>query len=1011
MASGHNGATPVFPSGMQGPAGYQPGNIGGTQHRFTPAFQIPYPGVRESRHRYSSPGNRHGSASAADDAASAPASIGRYRGRDRERDLRRDRTMSPAATTSPTRRMPQHDIEREDRDAEIDNRFETIENLLRRHAQDIAGQQQTIVQLQEMLVQASEKIGSLDNYAQAVDQRITTACKLVEERYEPAVRGCYERIHHLEQMVQQLMDGAVPPPPPGFQQNAQHHHIGSPGPEPPSSDGLGGPPNSESPWERLRREGFQGPQPTPTAPTGPQGAQGGMGMPASAPQANVYHTQVPMGQAQQVPTGGHAEINSLFRLRSPQQAFVGQGGEDIMRQFKINRKHVSPNFTLFTGANGTFKDWREYLADHCAESTRRWKRILEVVRLSSTPLNKALLESTPIGQGYTAWDLSEDLEAFMKKYIHKDLRSRIFEWTGGEEGNGFEMLRRMFDEYEGGCTLVKMGGRRVLNMYGRCDTKSDVLKHYAGWLELLQKHGSDLLTNHEELYYRALEILPEAWEDEVVDDKTIKTHHDIHEFIKRRCIYKRYKAQAKTYVSQHQKDQRKYPINMVGAYEDRDCNDAECRDDRCRTPQVKDIVAATIAALNNSSKGPKSGPPKPGEERFWFDKDCFECGKDGHTRKDCPEYKQILQKNNGKRPQGHQGAFEKARAAWRKKHPRKPSTGPRSRSTSRDSKGERRSKPMKPMLSEKTSRVAAGADSDSDSSCDSEGESAQMQATRQRTTGMGCLRPGSTGLFQLSPKPNANRFHVFRDDDGDDHKSPVMGDDWTDLARAREVSKKLKGQWTSMEPEDVQDVKDGLKGWCKVKEPKNQRRTKNKSNHRAVTVESEDDVAKLFAMPTGGYDHDALIAAAKMCPTEDLQPGETYALMDSGAGCHAAKKKKHFKRHRLVKSEIPQKVVLADGSEITSNGVVDALVMIGGELHRIPYEDLPVECPIISVRQIVRKRNKVIFKDKGGYIYNAKTGKKLEFIEKNGVCFINMKIIQPEDEARYLEPVFSRPGP
>ena len=154
MASaGHN--VPVFPSGMQGPAGYQP-NVGG-EHRFTPAFQIPYPGVRDSRHRYSSPGNRHGSASAANDANSAPASIGRDSGRDRERD-RRDRTMSPTAV-SPGRRMPQHEIEREDRESEVDNRFETIENLLRRHAQTIAGQQQTITQMQEILVQASEKIG------------------------------------------------------------------------------------------------------------------------------------------------------------------------------------------------------------------------------------------------------------------------------------------------------------------------------------------------------------------------------------------------------------------------------------------------------------------------------------------------------------------------------------------------------------------------------------------------------------------------------------------------------------------------------------------------------------------------------------------------------------------------------------------------------------------------------------------------------------------------------------
>ena len=106
---------------------------------------------------------------------------------------------------------------------------------------------------------------------------------------------------------------------------------------------------------------------------------------------------------------------------------------------------------------------------------------------------------------------------------------------------------------------------------------------------------------------------------------------------------------------------------------------------------------------------------------------------------------------------------------------------------------------MKPMLSEKTEQGTVRDDSDSDS-CDSEGESAQMLATRQRTTGLGCLRPGSTGLFQLSPTPVANRFEAFNNDD-----------EWADVSQAREVSKKLRGSWTPMEPEVVQEVKELLR--------------------------------------------------------------------------------------------------------------------------------------------------------------------------------------------------------
>ena len=77
----------------------------------------------------------------------------------------------------------------------------------------------------------------------------------------------------------------------------------------------------------------------------------------------------------------------------------------------------------------------------------------------------------------------------------------------------------------------------------------------------------------------------------------------------------------------------------------------------------------------------------------------FECGKRGHKRPECQIYKALLAKNNGKGPQGHKGAFEKARDKFRKAHPQ----APRSRSGSRDSNKDNRNKDknrksMRPML-------------------------------------------------------------------------------------------------------------------------------------------------------------------------------------------------------------------------------------------------------------------------------------------------------------------------
>ena len=53
-------------------------------------------------------------------------------------------------------------------------------------------------------------------------------------------------------------------------------------------------------------------------------------------------------------------------------------------------------------------------------------------------MTQSLLETTPIGQGYTAWGLAEDLEAFIMKHVSDTIYfERRHGWTNGEEGNGF----------------------------------------------------------------------------------------------------------------------------------------------------------------------------------------------------------------------------------------------------------------------------------------------------------------------------------------------------------------------------------------------------------------------------------------------------------------------------------------------------------------------------------------------------------------------------------------------
>ena len=215
------------------------------------------------------------------------------------------------------------------------------------------------------------------------------------------------------------------------------------------------------------------------------------------------------------------------------------------------------------------------------------------------------------------------------------------------------------------------------------------------------------------------------------------------------------------------------------------------------------------------------------------------------------------------------------------------------------------------------------------------------------------------------------------------------------------------------ESDQKSEIVDAVKAWAKIKPQRKRRKVKNGSPNTSVTIETEEDVEEVIktfvaALPEGQDVKTAIMKAGKLTPSDhSLKPGERWCMMDSGAGCNAAKRKKEFPKYQIKNGSKKRRCVLADGTEIRSEGVVEVRAEIEGEEHIIPFDDLPVECPIISVRRIVRKGNIVKFKKDGGYILNASSGRKLRFVERNGVYYIKLKVLEPEEPE---SPVFSRPG-
>ena len=46
------------------------------------------------------------------------------------------------------------------------------------------------------------------------------------------------------------------------------------------------------------------------------------------------------------------------------------------------------------------------------------------------------------------------------------------------------------------------------------------------------------------------------------------------------------------------------------------------------------------------------------------------------------------------------------------------------------------------------------------------------------------------------------------------------------------------------------------------------------------------------------------------------------------------------------------------GNQKAKKGIIEVEAEIDDETHMIPFEDLPVECPIISVKKVVKKKER-----------------------------------------------------
>ena len=157
-------------------------------------------------------------------------------------------------------------------------------------------------------------------------------------------------------------------------------------------------------------------------------------------------------------------------------------GKSIRKEvnFSINKRDTEA-LQKFNGSINDFPDWKKRMVDHFADSTQKYRTIIEQVGKSKLPITEEALKATLI-DGFNAWEIAMELGSFTLKWLSKDIYDNRSNLCGGEESNGFELWRNLHVQYSGLDSLpVQVGGFKNFLKYPSCPNEAGLINHFAEW--------------------------------------------------------------------------------------------------------------------------------------------------------------------------------------------------------------------------------------------------------------------------------------------------------------------------------------------------------------------------------------------------------------------------------------------------------------------------------------------------------------------------------------------------
>ena len=140
-------------------------------------------------------------------------------------------------------------------------------------------------------------------------------------------------------------------------------------------------------------------------------------------------------------------MTAMVQQRRDQDQFpLEDTGSFVLKDWFINPT-TPKTFEEFRGKPEQYLNWASRVKDHLMSTNLSWGRVLEVIEKEKQPLTKIRLAGIP-GIDEANLDLlkiSQLLWSFLGNHaLHNTVYDRRVQLTGGEDGNGLELWRALY---------------------------------------------------------------------------------------------------------------------------------------------------------------------------------------------------------------------------------------------------------------------------------------------------------------------------------------------------------------------------------------------------------------------------------------------------------------------------------------------------------------------------------------------------------------------------------------